>query len=122
MLLSSFSLGACAALVYFLIPIFVFPPMPDATVGPLAKMAGQHGIATYTWVVIALVLVPLVEEPLFRGVLMGGFSRSYGIFWGVLISNFLFVVVHFSEAIHYWPAFVGLGLLAIVATRQTTSC
>lgn len=118
MLLASFFLGACTALTYFVFSNILFPPSPDATVGPLAKMAGQRGIGTYTWVLIALFMAPLIEELLFRGVLLGGFTQSFGIWWGVFISNLLFVAVHFSEAIHYWPAFIGIGLLAVVATRQ----
>ena len=44
------------------------------------------------------VLAPIIEEVLMRGFLLGGLSRNYGKFVALLISAFLFAVLHFNMA------------------------
>lgn len=117
-ILVSIFLGACAASAYFLLPLLVAAPPHGEKVGPLTRMAGQPGLGQFTWIIIALFMTPFIEELLFRGVLLGGLNRSFGLWWGVILSNLLFIAAHFSEAIYYWPAFIGIGLLAALATRQ----
>ena len=114
---TSLFLGGCVALIYILIPLLILPP-EGGKVGAFTRMAIHPGLGQLTWAAIALLLAPFIEELLFRGVMLGGFNRSFGLWWGVVLTNFLFICVHFSEAVHYWPAFIGIGLLAAVATRQ----
>ena len=120
-LLSSFILGVCAAFLFFIISIsslFLFSPASGQKAGLLAQMAGQSGFGQFTVIIFALFMAPLIEELLFRGILLGGLNRSFGIWWGVVVSNLLFISLHYSEAIHFWPAFIGIGLLSATATRQ----
>ncbi len=120
-LLVSILLGACAALIYFIFSIFsflVFSFTPGQKGGLLTQMAFQSGAGQFVWIIFTLFIAPFVEELLFRGILLGGLNRSFGVWWGVAVSNFLFISLHYSEAIYYWPAFIGIALLSAIATRQ----
>lgn len=113
--------GGCAALIYFILSIIyllVFSFTPDEKGGLLTQMALQSGAGQYVWIIFTLFIAPLVEELLFRGILLGGLNRSFGVWWGVALSNLLFIGLHYSEAIYFWPAFIGIALLSATATRQ----
>lgn len=86
---------------------------PDVeSLGPLAKMAYSPGFGQILWVILAVILAPLIEEMLFRGVIFAGISRSLGPVTAGLISTILFVMLHVTEAILFWPAFVFIGAMA----------
>ncbi len=113
-LLFSIFLGILIALLYSSFAVFIYPPDPDAEVGPLTQMLITPGPTRIFWIFLALFFAPFVEEFLFRGVMIAGFAYSYGITRAAIIVTFLFVVIHSFEAIHYPPAFGGITLIAIV--------
>lgn len=98
----------------FLSPLMSALPEQDA-VGPFTRMANTSGFQRIIVIVIALILAPPVEELLYRGVLFGGFCRSFGALWSAILSTMLFVASHVMEAIHFWPAFIFIGLMASAA-------
>lgn len=93
---------------------WLFPPDPDMALGPLTELSTKPGAGRFYLVVIALLLAPPLEELLFRGVLLGGLTRSWGRGPAALAVTALFVGVHASELSFYWPATLGLGLLALL--------
>ena len=74
----------------------------------LAELGLGEGFAIGTFIVLVIV-APLTEEPLFRGILLRGFTRNYGTWLGVLGTAFLFGAIHLNP----WQ-FVGAFLLGIV--------
>jgi len=80
--------------------------------GPLTRMATSSTSGFVIWILAALVLAPLVEEPLFRGVLYGGFRRSFGVMAAGIITSAIFVLLHITEIIHFLPAILPLAALA----------
>jgi membrane protease YdiL (CAAX protease family) len=80
--------------------------------GPLTKMATSSTSGFVIWILAALVLAPLVEEPLFRGVLYGGFRRSFGVMAAGIITSAIFVLLHITEIIFFLPAILPLAALA----------
>ncbi len=58
----------------------------------------------------AIVLAPLFEETLFRGVLLPALARRWGWAWGLVISALTFSVAHLSLAELPALAVLGLGL------------
>jgi membrane protease YdiL (CAAX protease family) len=58
----------------------------------------------------AMVLAPLFEETLFRGVLLPVVARSFGPAWGVLVSALVFAVAHLSLGELPPLLMLGLGL------------
>jgi uncharacterized protein len=70
------------------------------------------GITTLLAIVAAVVMAPLVEEVVFRGVLFQGLKRRIGLWPGALVSALLFAVVHVEvQQPLYSSAFVLLGVL-----------
>ncbi len=85
-----------------------FLPIPDWFLEMLAELGLGEGFAVGTFIVLVIV-APLTEEPLFRGILLRGFTRNYGTWIGVLGTAFLFGAIHLNP----WQ-FVGAFFLGIV--------
>jgi membrane protease YdiL (CAAX protease family) len=70
----------------------------------------------------AVIFAPIVEELLFRGVLLRGLLRRTGPVAAVLISAVIFALVHWvgdPNTLPFLPALAGLGVvLAVVALRS----
>jgi membrane protease YdiL (CAAX protease family) len=103
-------LGLSVLLVFIVIPLA--PPRPDESLGPLMFLAqsgpaGRVGVA-----IMALLVAPPVEEFLFRGVLLRGFTRSWGVPIAVVAVSALFLALHLLQTT-YWPAVVGISLLSV---------
>ena len=130
--------GCGFAVLYLLLAVIVFTPdtvptfTPDSdtiftpdtktTMGPLAEMSTKTGLARWCWLIIALLLAPPSEEFLFRGVMLGGFTRSMGPRIAAVLVTILFVALHIPEAIYYWPALIGIGAMAILTLAMRIRC
>ncbi len=80
------------------------------------KMLGAH-IPLMLRLPLALLVVslgPLVEELLFRGVLLSSISRHVGNGWAVAITAVLFACVHLPDLSFLWYALPNLALLGLV--------
>jgi membrane protease YdiL (CAAX protease family) len=77
-------------------------------IDPLARMALSSGFLRALAVIIALLLAPPTEEILFRGVLLGGYRKSFGSFWAALLTTFLLLLLHVPKTIHSMPILAGL--------------
>ena len=79
---------------------------------PLLELVlrSQSPAALACFAITALLLAPLFEETLFRGVLLPVVSRSAGPLWGVLVSALVFAVAHLSLGELPPLLMLGLGL------------
>lgn len=104
----------------FVIPIF--PPNPHNHLGPMAQAASASGLNAFLFSVVALFVAPPTEEFIFRGVLYTGLLRRWDQPATMLTVSLLFVALHLSEVIGYWPALIGISMLAggTVVARQRT--
>jgi len=117
-LFTSFRLGAGISILYLLFSIFVFPPPKGTQMSPLIEMGMQAGFGQYVWIALALFLAPLIEELLFRGILLGGLNRSFGMGWATVLSTTLFASLHIPEGFYYWPSLIPIVLMSLAATAQ----
>jgi membrane protease YdiL (CAAX protease family) len=101
---------SCSALSAWLAPLD-----PSTPLGPLASAATAGGLSRLLWATLALLFAPWLEEYFFRGVLLKGFSTTWGPLGGAIGVTVLFVLVHLFETLRYWPATVAVSLLAIAA-------
>jgi membrane protease YdiL (CAAX protease family) len=85
--------------------------------GLLAQAAATPGAARVLWAVLALAVAPPSEELLFRGVLYGGLARSWGAAAAAVTTTVLFVGLHGSEIGRFWPGWVVIGALGVLALR-----
>jgi membrane protease YdiL (CAAX protease family) len=91
----------------------VFPPPDGQLTGPLAAAAVTAGWQRFSWAVLAILVAPPVEEFVFRGVLYSGLEKSWGKVAAAVVVTLLFMAMHLTEIRSYWPALLGISLLAI---------
>jgi membrane protease YdiL (CAAX protease family) len=97
---------------------------PVTALGPLSTIAAGGGTGRMAWAVLALLYAPIVEEFVFRGLLLRGFTSSWGQLPAACVVTILFVILHLTETYHFWPAIVAisiLGLAALFARISTNS-
>jgi hypothetical protein len=92
---------------------------------PLLELVlnSANPLALLCFAITALVLAPLFEETLFRGVLLPVLAQRWGGLWAVLISALVFSVAHLSVG-ELPPLFVlglGLGWLRLQSGRLGAS-
>jgi membrane protease YdiL (CAAX protease family) len=87
----------------------------DPATVELVQAINEHYGVGVSLLVLAL-LVPLVEEIIFRGVLLAAFTRYLGPRWANLAQATLFGIAHFHPVVTPW-AFV-IGLMAGGMTRR----
>lgn len=72
----------------------------EVPVRPDGKSGGTDALATAGsfWIAFALsvILAPIIEEIVFRGVLFPALGRRYGVVVGIFVSSFLFTLVHIN--------------------------
>jgi len=105
----------------------VFPPLEDQKVGPMARLLASGGWALHVWAIGAVMVAPIVEEFVFRGVLLKGLSASWGVWVAGPLVTLIFVSLHLPEVVHYPPALIVLTacsialLVARLATKSLVS-
>lgn len=100
---------------------FPVEPMKDSHI---ALMLGNGEALKIAWLLSAIIVAPMTEEVLFRGVLLGALSRHLGFLPANLISTAAFVAVHLPQLGGYTVAIACialLGFLASVARRASGS-
>lgn len=65
------------------------------------------------WTISGLLLAPLLEELLFRGVLYGGYRKSFGPAKAAIYTILMFVGIHCTLSIFYIVSLVGLAAAAL---------
>lgn len=88
---------------------------PDAGKDEL-ELTGPVSVFSPMLSVISIVfLAPPIEELLFRGIMFGGYRKSFGAARGGLLTTVIFVAMHFDRFISYPMAIFGITSLALVA-------
>jgi membrane protease YdiL (CAAX protease family) len=120
-ILAGAAIGVAIALFFMLVVQGLFPPGEDAR-GPLEVAASAPGWPRIVFVLIAVVLAPVIEEFLFRGVMFTGMSRSWGPVKAGLVVTLLFGLLHVFDVAGYWPSLgvVTLAGLAMLLMRLKT--
>ncbi len=85
---------------------------------PFQQMAFTPGLPQWVWIIVAVLLAPSVEEMMFRGVLYGGYRKSFGPVWAAAATTFIFVALHYPYYIHFPSNVFGI----IVATLAALWC
>lgn len=97
--------------VVWFAPLFEPPSGIDSTFEQI--MSG--GVGSKTLLFISVVLIaPIGEEYLFRGVLLSGLSTRMRTISAILLSSVVFMAFHLLEYYGYWFALVAIFLLGIL--------
>jgi len=94
-------------------------PMPDF----IAELLGDVFSGGLGMVIVLVVVAPLTEELLFRGLILRGFMQRYGTVAAVLLSTLLFALIHVNPY-QFASAILGGVFLAwlFVRTRSLWPC
>jgi len=116
--------GAALSGTYVAFALLSKAGVTNSRLGPLAQMSHQGGFARLAWAIIALGTAPPSEELLFRGLMLRGFTASWGRRTAGVLTTLLFVAIHLTETWYYWPATIwvaAMAVTALVARRKTGS-
>lgn len=94
----------------------LMPPDLSQLTGPMEELGRSAGWPRVVFLSLAIVIMPPLEEFVFRGVLFASLAGRFGNMNAVLASTILFVLFHVADKIHYWPGFVAVGMLGVAAT------
>jgi membrane protease YdiL (CAAX protease family) len=101
-----FIMVATLALIFGITaPLTSLIPVPDFFKKILLDLGNQTGFFPFLTIVIA---APILEELVFRGIILDGFLKRYSPTKAILFSSFLFGFIHLNP----WQ-FVGAGILGI---------
>lgn len=97
-------------------------PPTDGAEGPLVQAASAPGWPRFVFILLAVLLAPLVEELLFRGVMYTGFLRSMSPGMAGFLVTTLFALMHITEVAGYWPSLfvIFLAGAAMLVVRVRT--
>ena len=84
-------------------PIIRLIPMPESLQKIFADLMGKYGISTFITIVIA---APILEELIFRGIILDGLLKKYSPIKAILIASVLFGLVHLNP----WQFIAALSL------------
>ncbi len=115
MISQGLAIGLLVGLCNLLLATIFIPRTDHLALGPLAQMAMTPGLPQMLWIIGALLFAPPIEELLFRGILYGGYCRSFGPLWAAILTTAVFVICHVTEIIYFVPATVGIIAIAITA-------
>ncbi len=100
-------------------PIAQFLPTPSHEL--IEQLMGSGPTSMALLFFIAAVGAPLVEEPMFRGVLFPAFQKIFrSPTTAIVLQGVIFAVIH-PQGPLLWPALACIGMTAAVLTRQTGS-
>jgi len=105
-LLAAILSGLTLSAIYLKVLVRLFPPSPGQTWGPLVAAMVSGGWQRHLWALLAVSIVPPVEEFVFRGVLFGGLRRSWGLPAAACLTTILFALFHVTSLHPYLPAMV----------------
>jgi hypothetical protein len=116
-------IGLAAIVVYIvaLLPALVFPPPADHT-NLFLEIFKAGGATLLLLLVIAVLLAPLLEEVLFRGLLFPALRRRLRFWPAAVLTTLMFTGLHFTQTGTYWPAVEGIFIcgMALAWLRERT--
>jgi membrane protease YdiL (CAAX protease family) len=109
--------GAGLAALYALVVIpHLLPPTSQDISSVSELLNAKTTVGKVALVVLAVGIAPPLEEFVFRGVLLSGFAVSWGPWAAIVGSIACFALGHLDQVGSYWPAFLGIILMAFAAT------
>ncbi len=97
------SIGALGLQLGVLSPLTSLIPMPDVFKQMILELGKMNGIFGFLTLVIA---APILEELIFRGVILDGLLKRYTPVKSIFISSLLFGIVHFNP----WQFITAMGI------------
>jgi membrane protease YdiL (CAAX protease family) len=90
-------------------------------VQPIVEVFMEEKETAVLWIstLFAAIFGPIAEEIFFRGFMYGAVKKSFGVFWGMVVTASVFAILH-AHAVGFFPIMV-LGLLLAYLYEKTGS-
>jgi membrane protease YdiL (CAAX protease family) len=108
----------CALAIVVLVMLlyhFVPPDFKKLLNLPMEKLFSGSGLSLLPLLLVVVLIGPVLEEFVFRGIAFAGLATRLGPLWAGIITTLAFMAAHAPEKIHYLPGFIDVGLLAATA-------
>jgi membrane protease YdiL (CAAX protease family)/NAD-dependent dihydropyrimidine dehydrogenase PreA subunit len=93
---------------------------PPASEGPsLTELFGSDAVGMSVTVLVVVLIAPVVEELIVRGVVLGAMERRLGRWWAIVLTALLFATLHGSLWSFVPMTFLGLALGRIASRRRS---
>ncbi|MCZ6645548.1 MAG: CPBP family intramembrane metalloprotease [SAR324 cluster bacterium] len=102
-------LGGLLLQVLGAVLVFFAPPPPDF-VFPIERFLMLGRWALWVLFLMAVVMAPLLEEALFRGLLLPALRRRFRFGFSALLVTAIFTALHATQSGSYWPPLLGIAL------------
>lgn len=110
------ALGALAALALGVAEFRFAPPdMSKLNNLPMAQLLQGPPVIVALVLVVTVLLAPVLEEVLFRGLAFAGIATRLGAGWAVAITTLVFTALHAPEKIYYLPGFADVAAVALIS-------
>jgi len=91
-------IGVILAILYFYISSFFNGNSPDTErLWQWAEKGAYFKVTIIILIINSIIMFPLAEELMFRGIILAGFNRSFGLIWGCILTTILFISIHGSS-------------------------
>ncbi len=110
-LIKAILLGLAAQILGVLL-LQLFPPPPDLET-PFKRLMNSGALGIGMLTMMAVIMAPLLEEVLFRGLLQPALAR-WGAWIAIGISAVLFSALHAIQLQGYWPGLTSIFLVGMV--------
>jgi len=115
-------LGWQIALIVLLLPFVLFLDSDEPAQEVVRQMDESHSLLTWAAIVLdVVILTPVIEEVMFRGILLGGLIRRVSPQAAIVVSGLIFGSIHLvgtDFAASAIPTVVGLSALGMVLAIQ----
>jgi len=115
----AYGVAALGGLIVLLLAVgefWLIPPdiskLKDMDLAQLFQ--GPPVIALLTAMVV-IVMAPVIEEVLFRGLAFAGIASKLGTGWAVVITTIIFTALHAPEKLLYLPGFADVAAVALLS-------
>lgn len=104
--------------IYF--SIFGMPETSEFSSAAMVDMIIRDEIIPFpAFLIFGAIVVPILEELTFRGLLLSSLLKKHSVFWSIFLSSVIFGAVHMSFAL--MPVYMFMGALLALAYLRTGS-
>jgi membrane protease YdiL (CAAX protease family) len=109
--LCALAIVALVMLLYHFVP----PDFQKLQNLPMEKLFSGSGLSLLPLILVVVLIGPVLEEFVFRGIAFAGLATRLGPLWAGFITTLAFMAAHAPEKIHYLPGFLDVGLVGATA-------
>lgn len=107
--LGSVALGLAGAVLFVVTVPWLIPPHGVEPTALWRLLEGSSGMDEMIVIVAMVGVAPVIEELVFRGIMLDGFLERWTPFVSVLVVTMLFVLMHVPAVLIYWPSAALIG-------------